>query len=61
MLRAALTGVFLAVLILAVTFTIGSTFKSDLKPAEIWKVVTFMRAAFAESKVPAGKDAAPPP
>ena len=36
-------------------------FKNDLKPAEIWKVVTFMRAAFAESKSPGGKDAATPP
>ena len=37
------------------------TFKNDLKPGEIWKILTFMRAAFAESKSPAAKDAATPP
>ncbi len=36
------------------------TFKSDLKPGEIWKILTFMRAAFAESNAPA-KDATTPP
>lgn len=36
------------------------TFKNDLKPGEIWKIVTFMRAAFAENNAPA-KDATAPP
>jgi Cytochrome C oxidase, cbb3-type, subunit III len=36
------------------------TFKSDLKPGEIWKILTFIRAAFAESNAPA-KDATTPP
>ena len=36
------------------------TFKNDLKPSEIWKILTFMRAAFAESSTPA-KDATAPP
>ena len=35
-------------------------FKSDLKPAETWKIITFMRAAFAESNGQA-KDATAPP
>jgi hypothetical protein len=35
-------------------------FKNDLKPGEIWKVILFMRAAFAESNAPA-KDATAPP
>jgi mono/diheme cytochrome c family protein len=35
-------------------------FKNDLTPGEIWKIVIFMRAAFAESDAPA-KDAAAPP
>ena len=35
-------------------------FKNDLKPAEMWKIITFMRAAFAESNASA-KDATAPP
>ncbi|MBP6012420.1 MAG: cytochrome c [Alphaproteobacteria bacterium] len=37
------------------------TFKNNLKPTEIWKILTFMRAAFAESNTPAAKDAKAPP
>lgn len=35
-------------------------FKNELKPSEIWKTLTFMRAAFAESNGSA-KDAVAPP
>jgi mono/diheme cytochrome c family protein len=35
-------------------------FKNDLTPGEMWKIITFMRAAFAESNAPA-KDATAPP
>jgi mono/diheme cytochrome c family protein len=35
-------------------------FKDDLKPGDIWKLLTFMRAAFAEDQPPA-KDAIAPP
>lgn len=35
-------------------------FKNDLKPGEMWKILTFMRAAFADKNAPA-KDATAPP
>ncbi len=35
-------------------------FKNDMTPGEMWKIITFMRAAFAESNAPA-KDATAPP
>ncbi len=36
-------------------------FKNDLSDREIWKVLTFMRAAFAEHADPAATDAVAPP
>lgn len=35
-------------------------FKNDLKPGETWKIIAFMRAAFADANAPA-KDATAPP
>jgi mono/diheme cytochrome c family protein len=36
-------------------------FKNDLSERDIWRILTFMRAAFTESGSPAAKDATAPP